>query len=90
MLITTSRYSSQATRNFAKNLAKILSCKYVARGKKPIDSLVLFARKNGDDRICVAIEKSSLPDHLEFLIIKPNLKWSWEKEQVLIKNEFEN
>ncbi|MDO8554043.1 MAG: hypothetical protein Q7S22_04510 [Candidatus Micrarchaeota archaeon] len=90
MLVTTSRYSSQATRNFAKNFAKIISCKYVARGKKAIDSLVLLARKNGDDKICVAIEKSSLLDHLEFLTIKPNLKWSWEIDQVPVKHESEN
>ncbi len=87
MLITTSRYSSQTTRGFAKSLAKLLGCKYIARGKKAVDSLASFARKNGDDKICIVVEKSSLPVRLEFINIKANATWAWEKEMVEITHD---
>ena len=84
MLVTTSRYSSSNTRAFAKKIAIAFKSRYIARGKKSIDSLVSFARRNGDSRICIFVEKDSLPAHLEFISVKPNETWVWEKEKVMI------
>jgi rRNA maturation protein Rpf1 len=80
-MFTTSRYASKETRKFAKELAKSSDSIYTSRGKKQIDALVEFARKKGEHRICVVLEKNKKPSRINFIEVKPDGRWIWLKEE---------
>ncbi|MFA6531225.1 MAG: hypothetical protein WCT31_05825 [Candidatus Micrarchaeia archaeon] len=82
MLATTSRYSPQALRDFAKAFAIAFGGAYVARGKKTIDSLVSEARKKGHSRICVA-----MPETIEFISVDELENWKWLDEVIVVKSK---
>ncbi|MFH2105945.1 MAG: hypothetical protein ABII22_01685 [Candidatus Micrarchaeota archaeon] len=81
-MFTTSRYASKETRKFAKELAKSSDSAYASRGKKRIKSLVEFARKRGEHRICVVLERNKKPIKISFIEVKPDGKWVWLPEEI--------
>lgn len=81
-MITTSRYSSKKTREFAKKLAEDGSERYVARGKKTIAELALIARKSGEERISIIEEKDDLPHKIiEIQVLETGI-WNWAGERL--------
>lgn len=85
-MITTSRYASLLSRNFAKHIAFLLDKRYIARGKKTIDTLVSLSRKIGEDRIIVVKETEGVPTYFEFITLDETRKWSWLQERVEIND----
>ncbi|HSB47508.1 MAG TPA: hypothetical protein VLD37_05825 [Candidatus Bilamarchaeum sp.] len=82
-MITTSRYSSKKTRDFAKRLAEEGSEAYVARGKKTIDELAAIARKSGDERISVVEEKDDAPAKIIEIRVFETGRWAWGGERII-------
>ncbi len=77
-MITTSRYASKQARDFAIKLAKEKNERYVARGKRTIESLAALARRQGDETIYVIEEEED--SHCQVVMIKIDEKggWKWE------------
>jgi rRNA maturation protein Rpf1 len=82
-MITTSRYSSRKTREFAKKLAAEGAESYVARGKKTIDQIAAFARKKGEESIRVIEEKEDLPHKIVLISVSETGLWKWNGEKLL-------
>ncbi len=76
-MITTSRYASLFTKNFAKSFSKLLNSNYFSRGKKTIFDLVEFSRKLGDQNVFVIKEKSGKPSSIDVVEVEENLEWHW-------------
>jgi rRNA maturation protein Rpf1 len=86
-MITTSRYVSKKTREFAKSLAREGNERYVARGKKTIDSLVDDARKKGEESIGVIEERGGEATLLARIKVDERGRWSWAGERLLKMTE---
>jgi len=76
-MFTTSRYSSNETKEKTKKLAGIFSSVYVSRGKKPLSELVEKARNDGERRICIAEEKNKKFSRLRIVEVKSDGSWEW-------------
>ena len=57
--------------------------KYIARGKKTVNQLAEFARKNGEEKISIIEEKEKKPHHLAIIRITELGSWTWEEERLL-------
>ena len=86
-MMTTSRYSSEATRRFAKDLAKENGERYIARGKKTIDELAVLARKSGEETITIIEERGKKPALASRIRIDEQGCWRWEEERLLNPTE---
>jgi len=76
LIFTTSRYASDAIRKEAQMMAgKAKNGVLVARGKKTIADLIVFARKMGESRIMILKEgKNSGCSEIE---ISASGRWRW-------------
>lgn len=83
-MITTSRYASEKTRIFAKKLAEKRKTRYYGRRKKTIDYIVEIARKKGDNKIIIIIEKKDKPKFIRTIRIKCNGTWAWLPKEIEI------
>ena len=79
-MFTTSRYASAKTKEKARRLARENNELFLARGKRTISELVLFARKKGEERISVLEEKDGLPSRVCRIDVSENGKWEWSGE----------
>lgn len=79
MLVSTIRYPSKKITEFSKAFANATSSKYLARGKKPIETIVSLARKIGEHTIAIIFN-----DKISFISISP-FEWEWKKEALQIK-----
>lgn len=79
---TTSRYAHKETRETARQWARLLDRPYVARGKHTIMQLAAFARRKGENRICVVEEKNNRPAVLSVITVNETGEWeraaTWE------------
>ncbi len=76
MIVTTSRYASRVTRDFAKKLKG----EYLARGKRTVHQLVDTAWKKGHNRILVVEEQRKKPRFVIEVLINHWGKWKWGKK----------
>jgi len=88
-MITTSRYSSRKTREFAKLLSRKLDTFYVARGKKTIEDIVLYGRKKGESEVRVIEEEKGIPAYISTIEISETGKWKWAKRVSVEEYEIE-
>jgi len=86
-LITTSRYPSAKTRSLAKRLADERGQRYLARGKRTIDSLVSYARRMGEDRIEIVEERDDEPARIAAIEVDETGRWRWAGESLLKSTE---
>jgi rRNA maturation protein Rpf1 len=80
-MLTTSRYCSRETRDFAKKLAAEESAPYVARGKKTIEDLASLARKAGEDKILIIEEREDRPHNIAEIRVHETGGWVWAGER---------
>jgi rRNA maturation protein Rpf1 len=88
-MITTSRYASPATRQFAKSMAREAGERYVARGKKTIAQLADEARRSGDDSISVLEERGGKAALIALITVDEKGRWAWAEERLLNTTEKE-
>jgi len=79
-MITTSRYSSVKTREFARKIAGKLRTFYVSRGKKTIDGIAEHARKKGEPEVIVVEEEDGKPANIAFMEISETGAWKWTRK----------
>ena len=80
-MITTSRYASAGTRRLARSMAEESGERYVARGKKTIESLAQEARRQGDSEIKVIEERAGKAAVVATLSVDEIGKWRWAGER---------
>ena len=79
MIVTTSRYASDFTRDYAKKIEG----RYTARGKKTVDELVETAWKQGHEKILIVEEKESKPGFLSEVLIDHWGNWKWGEKSAI-------
>ncbi|MBI2080089.1 hypothetical protein HYT84_04955 [Candidatus Micrarchaeota archaeon] len=84
MIITTSRYSSKTTREFARLFADLLNSKYKARGKKKIDDFAKQMPFLGESILCIIEEKDSNPYSIQFISADAVSNWRWSSKEFII------
>ena len=82
-MITTSRYASKKTREFARKAGTF----YVSRGKKTIDDIAEYARRKGESEVVIVEEKNGVPEYLSVIEVSETGKWRWGKRTKV--NEYE-
>ncbi|MFN7991153.1 MAG: hypothetical protein U0R44_03260 [Candidatus Micrarchaeia archaeon] len=82
-MFTTSRYASQETRKLAMEMAKGCSERYIARGKKTVEDLAGFARRNGESAINIIEEKQGKPASIAVISVDELGRWRWGEERLL-------
>lgn len=85
MLVSTSRYASEAARRLAKSLANLTGSSYLARGKKTIERMVAEARKKGSKRVAIIFENARQPSSIGFIEVLVDGEWRWLKQIVSLK-----
>jgi rRNA maturation protein Rpf1 len=80
-LITTSRYASEETREYARRLAKESEERFVSRGKHTIDGLAGLARREGEERILIVEERDKRPSVLVTVLVDERGGWRWAEEK---------
>ena len=88
-MITTSRYASQETRSLAQRMAKEKGQRYMARGKRTVDSLVSYARRMGEEHIEIVEEKDGVPARISQIKVDERGQWEWTGERLLKSTEKE-
>ena len=81
-MITTGRYASKKTREFAKAGAF-----YVSRGKKTIDDIAEYARRKGESEVIIVEEKDGVPEYLSMIEVPETGKWKWMERKKVKKDE---
>lgn len=82
-MITTSRYASPETRDFARSMAREAGERFVARGKKTIEQLAALARRDGDGRVSIVEERGGKAALVASLRVDELGGWAWEEERLL-------
>jgi len=85
-MITTSRYAPEEIRLEAKLQAGRSGEKYVARGKKTIEQIAQFARKNGDGHVFIICERRGGGSVTEKINIDPRGRWKWDESSTQDEN----
>jgi hypothetical protein len=80
-MYTTSRYSSKKTRKLAGCEAKTRDERYIARGKKTIDSLAQEARRMGEETLHIIEERKGEAALVATIMIDAAGKWRWAGEE---------
>lgn len=86
-MITTSRYASAKTRSLARRMAREKGQRYLARGKRSIDSLVSYARRMGEETVSVVEEKDGEPASIAVIEVDEKGRWRWAGESLLKPTE---
>lgn len=73
MLVTTSRHASLELKKLALDFSIDKKAKYLNRGKKTIEELVLIARKEGNTKIAIIKGKNKI----DYIQIHRGKNWEW-------------
>ncbi len=73
MLVTTSRHPSLELKKLALNFSIQKKAKYINRGKKTIEDLIMLARKEGNTKITLVRSK----DKIDYIQIHHGKNWEW-------------
>jgi rRNA maturation protein Rpf1 len=71
----------------ARRMAAESGERYVARGKKTVDSLAGAARALGDSRITIIEDESGSPARLAVIEVDELGRWRWAGERLLNSTE---
>ncbi len=76
MIITTSRKPSRRSRTLGRDLERVLSGKYVTRGKSSISTLVEKALSQGETRIILISDIHGNPGKIQAIRVFED-RWEW-------------
>ncbi|MEM4360182.1 MAG: hypothetical protein QXT45_06600 [Candidatus Bilamarchaeaceae archaeon] len=87
MIVTTSRYASRETREFARQFAEKNKGRYVSRCKKTVHDLIDFLWRKGESRLLIVEEREKKPSFINEIEIDHWKRWKWGKRYGIEKYE---